>query len=60
MLEVKQVTKRYTDNSRKGSVLVLEDFSLAIGDGETVALIGESGSGKVPWRVLSAVFKNRL
>ena len=46
MLEVKQVTKRYTDNGRKGSVPVLEDFSLTIGDGETVALTGESGSGK--------------
>ena len=46
MLEIKHITKRYMDNSRKGSVPVLEDFSLTIGDGETVALTGESGSGK--------------
>ena len=43
MLEIKHITKHYTDNGRKGSVLVLEDFSLTIGDGETVALLGESG-----------------
>lgn len=40
MLEVRGLTKRF------GEVTAVADFSLAVADGETVALLGPSGCGK--------------
>jgi len=40
MISVKQLNKRFGDK------VVLDDISLAIGEGEVVAIIGPSGSGK--------------
>ena len=40
MIEVKNLTKRFNGN------LVWEDVSLTINEGETLAIIGQSGSGK--------------
>ena len=46
MLEIIRVTKHYPDNGKTDGVHVLENFSLTVRDGETVALTGESGCGK--------------
>ena len=43
-LRFDDVTKRYTD--RHGEVIALEDFSMAISEGEFVAVLGPSGCGK--------------
>ena len=40
-IEVRNVTKTFA-----GDVLALDDVSLAIGDGEFIALVGPSGCGK--------------
>lgn len=40
MLEVRSLTKRF------GSVIAVEDFSLAVPEGEVLALLGPSGCGK--------------
>src|SRR3546814_5146928 len=40
LVEIRNVTKRF------GPVTVLEDVSVAIGEGEIIAIIGRSGSGK--------------
>jgi phospholipid/cholesterol/gamma-HCH transport system ATP-binding protein len=40
MIEIKNLTKSF------GSNLVWEDVSLTIDEGETLAVIGKSGSGK--------------
>ncbi|WP_022836035.1 ABC transporter ATP-binding protein [Salisaeta longa] len=40
MIEVRNISKRF------GALQVLEDVSLTIEDGETIAIIGRSGSGK--------------
>lgn len=43
-LVLDHVTKTYTTGA--GEVTALRDFTLEVGDGECVAVIGESGSGK--------------
>jgi len=43
-VSVRGLTHRYT--TRSGSITVLDDLSLAVGDGEFLALVGASGSGK--------------
>src|SRR3546814_5708035 len=40
LVEIRNVTKRF------GPVTVLDDVSVAIGEGEIIAIIGRSGSGK--------------
>jgi putative ABC transport system ATP-binding protein len=44
MIEVKNVTKTY--GKKEGMFTALEDVSITIPDGATVAIIGKSGSGK--------------
>ena len=40
MIEIRELTKRYGDHT------VVTDFSLIVGDGESVALWGPNGAGK--------------
>jgi len=44
MLQIESLTKHY--QTRRGTVRAVEDVSFGIGEGETVALVGESGCGK--------------
>jgi oligopeptide/dipeptide ABC transporter ATP-binding protein len=44
LLAVENLTKRF--HTRHGLVRAVEDVSFAVGTGETVALVGESGCGK--------------
>src|SRR5215469_11393072 len=44
LLSVEHLTKHFL--TRHGTVRAVEDVSLTIGHGETVALVGESGCGK--------------
>lgn len=44
MIELKQVTKSY--GKKQNVFLALDDISLSIADGASVAIIGKSGSGK--------------
>ncbi|WP_445293286.1 ABC transporter ATP-binding protein [Cohnella sp. 56] len=73
LLEVRSLTKEYpligAFRKRMGTIRALDDFSLAVRQGETVGLVGESGSGKsTAGRVIarlveatsgSIVFQNR-
>ncbi len=43
-VSVRGLTHRYT--TRSGSITVLDDLALEVGDGEFLALVGASGSGK--------------
>lgn len=44
MIEIKDVTKEYRND--KEATLALDGISLTVGDGELVAIMGESGCGK--------------
>lgn len=44
MIEVKHITKTY--GSKKNVFVALDDVSLEIKDGASVAILGKSGSGK--------------
>ncbi len=44
VLELKHITKKFKDGS--GERVVLDDFNLAVGEGEVVAIVGPSGVGK--------------
>ncbi|MBS0339190.1 MAG: ABC transporter ATP-binding protein [Proteobacteria bacterium] len=51
LLQIEQISKSYRARGKglfggRGRTLALDGVSLAIGEGETVGLIGESGSGK--------------
>ena len=48
-LEIKNIAKRFEDNK-----VVLKDFSFSLEKGETISLIGNSGSGKTTFlRILN-------
>ena len=42
-IEITNVTKRF------GSFVALDDVNLHVNPNELVALLGPSGSGKIPW-----------
>lgn len=44
MLQLNNITKRFADGQR--SLTVLDHLSLTVGDGEFIAITGESGAGK--------------
>jgi oligopeptide/dipeptide ABC transporter ATP-binding protein len=44
LLEVNNLSKTYA--TRKGAIRAVDDVSFAIGEGQTLALVGESGCGK--------------
>jgi osmoprotectant transport system ATP-binding protein len=46
VIELDRVTKRFGDAGSPGAVTAVDDLSLTVGDGEVVALVGTSGSGK--------------
>ncbi len=46
MIKVENISKTFTTNSKKGSLLAVDDVSLEVNKGEIVCLIGPSGSGK--------------
>ena len=45
---VDQVSKTYMDEKQR-PFQVLRDVSFSWSTGENIAVLGESGSGKVPW-----------
>ena len=54
ILSFENLTFRYPDPSGKGEVTALRNFSLAVGPGEAVAVVGESGSGTTTLSRLAA------
>jgi ABC-type lipoprotein export system ATPase subunit len=46
LLKLSNVTRRYDSPDGAGSIIVLEEVSLAVGGGESLAIVGPSGSGK--------------
>lgn len=55
MLEIQNVSYQYA--TRQGTILVLDDISFAVADGELVALLGPSGCGKTTLLHLIASLK---
>ena len=50
LLEVKQLHKTYRKQAglfRQRSVIALDDISFSLDSGKTLAIVGETGSGKV-------------
>ncbi len=48
MLEIKNLSVIYKKDDQ--SVKAVDDVTLAVKDGQTLGLVGESGSGNPPWR----------
>src|SRR3989344_9146241 len=46
MLELKNISHRYRNQSRNTDISVFKNFNLLIGEGEIVSLVGASGCGK--------------
>ncbi|OHA59431.1 MAG: hypothetical protein A2589_00990 [Candidatus Vogelbacteria bacterium RIFOXYD1_FULL_46_19] len=46
MLELKNISHYYRNQSRNTEISVFENFNLLIGEGEIVSLVGKSGCGK--------------
>ena len=46
MLELKNISHRYRNQSRNTDISVFKNFNLLIGEGEIVSLVGKSGCGK--------------
>lgn len=46
LVELKNVSKSYTEPGRKEAVQILHDLSLSLAAGESVAIVGPSGCGK--------------
>ena len=50
LLEVKNLKKIYTTRFGGNQVQALSDINFSVEEGEYVAIMGESGSGKIFWR----------
>jgi peptide/nickel transport system ATP-binding protein len=46
LLEVRNLTKRFSTRKRGGELLAVDDVSFELGPGECLGLVGESGCGK--------------
>lgn len=60
ILDLKNVAKTYHTRFNANAVTALTDISLSVEAGEYVAIMGESGSGKVLYSISSPPWTNLL